>query len=101
MAFLNYIRDLPRTIETIVPLPPCPTPLSELQFAKDIIGIEEVKQWDGILDCEVMVKKGETVREVKTGGDRAGFVIAGADDRAKAVALADRAEEFIKFIIAK
>jgi len=34
MTFLNYIRDLPRTIETIVPLPPCPAPLSELQFAK-------------------------------------------------------------------
>ena len=35
MNFLNYIRDLPRTIETIVPLLPCPTPLSELQFAKN------------------------------------------------------------------
>ena len=34
MTFLNYIRELPRTIETIVPLPPCPAPLSELQFAK-------------------------------------------------------------------
>ena len=36
MSFLNYIRDLPRTIETIVPLPPCPAPLSELQFAKNL-----------------------------------------------------------------
>lgn len=69
-------------------------------IVKEIIGLEEVKQWDGILDCEVLVKKGETIREVKTGGDRAGFIIAGADNRENAVALADRAEAFIKFIIA-
>ncbi len=70
-------------------------------IVKEIIGLEEVKQWEGILDCEVLIKEGETIREVKTGGDRAGFVIAGADDRANAVALADLAEDFIKFINAQ
>ena len=46
MTFLNYIRELPRTIETIVPLPPCPAPLSELQFANRLVQLLEVAVGD-------------------------------------------------------
>jgi biotin carboxylase len=60
-------------------------------------GIAEVRIWDNILDAEVLVKPGDDIRAVRTGGDRAGFVIAAGETRQDAVNLADRAEEAIAF----
>lgn len=59
-------------------------------------GLEEVKSWENILDCEVLIGEGAEVREVKTGVDRAGFIIAGGETREEAIALADRAEGHIR-----
>jgi biotin carboxylase len=62
-----------------------------------IRGLEEVRGWENILDCEVLVKEGGRVRSVRTGGDRAGFIIAGGETRKEAIALADKAESHISF----
>ena len=59
--------------------------------------LEAVKGWKNILDCEVLVGEGDQVRSVQAGGDRAGFVIAGGETRAEAIALADKAENHIHF----
>jgi len=64
---------------------------------KKVVGLDEVKQWPGILDCEVFVKAGDEVRPVRVGGDRSGFVIAAGDNREEAIELADKAESYIRF----
>ncbi|MBD0370362.1 MAG: ATP-grasp domain-containing protein [Pyrinomonadaceae bacterium] len=64
---------------------------------RKISGLEEVKTWENILDCELLVGVGDTVREVEQGGDRAGFIIAGGETRPQAIELADRAESHIRF----
>ena len=43
------------------------------------------------------VKPGETIGPVRTGLDRAGYVITGADTRAEAMVLAEQAEQRIVF----
>lgn len=60
-------------------------------------GLEEVKAWKNILDCELMVTVGDQVREVEKGSDRAGFIIAGGETRQEAIELADTAESHIRF----
>lgn len=60
-------------------------------------GLEEVRGWKNILDCDVLVEEGDAVRPIETGGDRAGFIIAGGETRQEAIALADKAEKFICF----
>ena len=60
-------------------------------------GLESVRTWDGILDCGVWVGAGSVVHPVRTGGDRAGYLVAGAADRETAIKLADRAEAAIEF----
>lgn len=64
---------------------------------KRISGLEEVKAWKNILDCELLLGAGDTVRKVEMGGDRAGFIIAGGETRQEAIELADRAEDHIHF----
>lgn len=64
---------------------------------QSVAGLAEVRCWPGILDADVLVTPGETIRPVRSGGDRAGFVIAAGDTREEAEALADRAEHEIKF----
>ena len=64
---------------------------------KNIVGLDEIKQWQGILDCEVFVKAGDEVCPVRVGGDRSGFIIAGSDNRKEAIELADKAESYIRF----
>lgn len=66
-------------------------------IVKKITGVEEVKTWRNILDCEVFVREGEDIRPVRIGGDRAGFIIAGGEEREEAIALADKAEAHIHF----
>jgi len=62
-----------------------------------IHGVYEVRRWDGVLDCGVWAKPGSEVRAVRTGGDRAGYVVTGGQDRESALELADRAEAAIEF----
>lgn len=64
---------------------------------RKIIGLDKVKQWPGILDCEVFVKAGDEVPSVKIGRDRSGFIIAGGSNREEAIELADKAESYIRF----
>jgi len=64
---------------------------------ESVTGVEEVRGWKDVLDCGVWVKPGDEIRAVRTGGDRAGYIVAGGPDRAGAVALADRAEAAIQF----
>ncbi len=64
---------------------------------KKVTGIDDVKTWKNILDCGVLVNEGDEVRSVKMGGDRSGFVITGSDTRQSAIALADKAEDYIHF----
>ena len=64
-----------------------------------VAGVEEVARWQGVLDCAVTVTPGQEIRRVRVGADRAGFVIAAGPSRADAVALADRAEQTIRFDI--
>ncbi len=46
----------------------------------------------------LFIKEGDTVGEVRIGGDRSGFIIAGGNNRENAVKLACEAEENICFI---
>jgi biotin carboxylase len=62
-------------------------------------GVESLRAWPGILDAGVLVEPGQTIRPVRTGADRAGFLIAGAVTRSEALELADRAEQQIKFVL--
>jgi biotin carboxylase len=64
-----------------------------------IAGLADVARWPGVLDCAVTVTTGQAIRPVRVGADRAGFVIAAGASRADAVALADRAEQSIRFEI--
>lgn len=62
-----------------------------------VTGLEDITKWKNILDCEVLIKEGGDVKAVRTGADRAGFIIAGGETRDEAVALANRAEQHIIF----
>jgi biotin carboxylase len=64
---------------------------------ESIRGVDEVRRWEGVLDSGVWVGPGSQVRAVRTGGDRAGYVVAGGHDRESAIELADRAESAIEF----
>jgi len=59
--------------------------------------LDEIRSWKGILDSDVLVKDGDWIRPVRTGGDRAGFIIAGGETREEAITLADKAEQAIQF----
>ena len=60
-------------------------------------GVQKVKTWRNILDRNTLVHEGEEVRPVRIGGGRAGFIIAGGENREEAIALADDAEACIHF----
>ena len=66
-------------------------------LVKRIEGLEDVRAWKSILDCEVLVGEGDEVRPVKTTSERAGFIIAGGETREQAISLADRAEQYVTF----
>jgi len=64
---------------------------------KQMSGLDAVRQWDGVLDADLFVKPGDTIRPVKTGADRAGFIITGAKTRDEALALGEKAEQSLVF----
>lgn len=63
-------------------------------------GFDEIKKWPGILDIDITASIGEEIRPVRSGHDRAGFIIAGAENRSQAIALADKAENELRLICA-
>lgn len=62
-------------------------------------GMEEVKEWKGILDIGMIKKPGETVGDLKNSLERAGHVITAGPNREVAVELANKAEAAIRFDI--
>lgn len=66
---------------------------------KEVHGIEEVKNWPGILDVGMIKKPGEEVGNLKNSLERAGHVITSGIDRDAAVELANKAEKYIQFIV--
>lgn len=60
-------------------------------------GLAEVQAMPGILDAEVFVGAGQRIEEASVGTRRAGFVIASADTREAAHALALQAEAHLVF----
>lgn len=63
-----------------------------------IHGLEAVRREADILDVEVLLRPGETVRPVRSGLDRAGFIIAGAESRSLALTRGQDAERRIEFV---
>lgn len=64
-----------------------------------VTGLDDLSDWEGILDAGVLVEPGQMIHSIRVGGERSGFIIAGARDRAEALALAGRAENHIRFQI--
>lgn len=62
-----------------------------------ITGLDEAKRHDGVLDVVVEAGIGAMLRGITRDGERPGYIIAVADDRAAAVAAADRAEQTVAF----
>ncbi len=60
-------------------------------------GLAEARSRRGVLDAEVFIGPGGTIPEVRTGPNRAGFVIAGAATREGALRVAAEAESLIRF----
>lgn len=64
---------------------------------RSVSGIDDISRWRGILDCGLWVQVGERIRPVRTGSDRAGFIVAAGDNREFAMTLADSAEMHVRF----
>lgn len=64
---------------------------------KSVYGFDEIRTWDGILDSGLWVKHGDEIRPVRIGGDRAGYIVAGAKNRQSAIELANCAENSLIF----
>jgi len=64
---------------------------------QSISGIKEARKIKNILKLDFIVKKGDALKPLREDNDRIGFVIAKGRDRQEAQAVADRAEEMIKF----
>jgi biotin carboxylase len=60
-------------------------------------GVEEAMRVQGVLDAAIIARPGDTIKPVRTGLDRAGFVIAGGADREEALARGRMAESCITF----
>jgi len=64
---------------------------------KKIRGTEELKKQKHILSFALIVKEGDTIRPVRTTGDRAGFLLAAGKNREEAIRLAEEAEMSLDF----
>lgn len=72
---------------------------TETGTVKEITGIEEAESVPGVIQVAIVHGIGEQVGEIKCSGDRAGFVIAQADDAQTAVDVAEKAKDSVKIII--
>jgi biotin carboxylase len=66
---------------------------------REVRGLDTIRTWPGVLDADLLVRSGDEIGPVRRGSDRAGFIIAGAPTRAEALALADRTERAVQFIM--
>lgn len=62
---------------------------------KRVSGLEDILTRENILDAALFVKPGDTIREIKIGADRSGFIIAGGEDAEEALRIGREAEEAI------
>ncbi len=64
-----------------------------------IEGIERAKTLSGVQEISLTKQVGDSVGQIGSSTDRAGFVIAQSDDAEKAVAVCEKAQENVNFII--
>jgi biotin carboxylase len=62
---------------------------------KKVIGLEDVKKWNGILDIGILKKEGEVVGDLKNSLERAGYIVSIGVDRETALEIAKKAENAI------
>ena len=60
---------------------------------------EEVRSLQGILDLGILVSPGDRLSALTTSLERSGFLVAAAQGREEAIALADRAESLLQFVV--
>jgi biotin carboxylase len=102
----KYLQDHVRLLLEDEPLPPLPReergcvyrfltpPPGRLAAVR---GLERVLDAPGVLDAGLFLKAGDTVPLVRTGPDRAGFIVTAGKDRNEALERADRAQELLDF----
>ncbi len=61
-----------------------------------IEGLDQVRAVPGILDAELYLRLGETIRPVQVDADRRGYIIATAESTERALAVADRASRLLR-----
>jgi biotin carboxylase len=61
-----------------------------------IDGIDQVRAVPGILDAELYLQLGETIRPVQVDADRRGYIIATAESPERALAVADDASQLLR-----
>lgn len=66
---------------------------------KKVNGLERAKLINGVVDLKIVKKLGEKLVIPLTGHDRIGFVVTKAQNRDKAIEIADQVEDKLKFII--
>lgn len=64
---------------------------------KKVEGIEEVKNWENILDIGITKKVGEEVGDLRNSQERAGFIVSKGKDRDSALEIAIKADNAIRF----
>lgn len=69
----------------------------KMGVVKKISGVEEVVRESDVLDFGLIVKEGDVINQVKVGGDRAGFIIVGGDNRDSVLDRGNFLEKQLKF----
>jgi biotin carboxylase len=67
---------------------PGPLPVGRLE---SVTGLDEVRNAPGVLEADLYLQPGETIRPVQVDADRRGYVIATGEDAVEALACADEA----------
>ena len=68
---------------------------------KNIKGVSEAESVPGVIQVSIVHGEGEQVGEIKSSVDRAGFVIAQAEDAQKAVAVAEKSIKSIELYVVR
>ena len=61
-----------------------------------VSGLERVRAAPGVVQAEVFLREGETIRPVRLDGDRRGYVIAVADTSVQALERAEAAARLLE-----
>jgi hypothetical protein len=62
-------------------------------------GLERVRAFPGVVQADVFLAEGETIRPVRLDGDRRGYVIAVAETSVEALERAEAAAKLIDVIV--